>query len=152
MPLLSSAQLLAMQTTQDSALPGTAVIYRADNVTDGMGGFTETWNAVGMADGRLRPIISRGETEYVTGSQVAVVADWFVTMPIGTDVTAKDRIRIGGRAFEVSFVNNDESWRTACRAECISINEEEARQLAVSVMPAVGNPIGLGLLFTYPSG
>ena len=152
MPLLSSAQLLAMQTTQDSALPGTAVIYRADNVTDGMGGFTETWNAVGTADGRLRPIISRGETEYVTGSQVAVVADWFVTMPIGTDVTAKDRIRIGGRAFEVSFVNNDESWRTACRAECISINEEEARQLAVSVMPAVGNPIGLGLLFTYPSG
>ena len=115
MPLLSAAQLLSMQTTQDSALPGTAVIYSAGTVTDGMGGYTETWNAVGTADGRLRPIISRGDNEYVTGSQVAVVADWFVTMPIDTDITAKDRIRIGGRALEVSFVNNDESWRTACR-------------------------------------
>ena len=148
MSTLSAAQLTKMQTTQDTALPGTAIIYQATMSSDGMGGFTEVWNASGTADGRLRPIISRGDNESVTGGQVTQVIDWWITMPLATTVTAKDRIRFGDRAFEVSYVNNDESWRTAVRAECISMNEEAARQLAVA---GVGEPMGLLLLLTYAS-
>ena len=151
MTLLSTAQVTSMQTTQDTGLPGTAIIYQRSDTSDGMGGYTEAWAAAGTADARLRPIVSRGNNEYVTGAQVTQVIDWWVTMPVDTSITATDRIRFGDRAFEVSYVNNDESWRTACRVECISMNEEAARQLTVTATPAVGNPYGLLLLFTYPS-
>ena len=152
MSLLSDAQVTSMQTTQDTGLPGTAVIYQRSDTSDGMGGYTEEWIAAGTADARLQIMISRGDTEYVTGGQVTQVLDWWLTMPVDTTITAADRIRFGDRAFEVSYVNNDESWRTACRVECISMNEESARQLpAAAATPEVGNPYGLLLLFTYPS-
>ena len=134
MPLLSAAQITKMKTTQDVGMPDTAIIKRftvGTATADGMGGYntgTAEWVAVGTADARLRPIVRRGENEFVTGGQPTQILQWWVTMPLATDVLARDRVHVGTRVFEVNSVNNDESWATAIRAEVTSYGEESARE------------------------
>ena len=124
--LLWTSDVTWMQGIQNRALPGTAVIYRSTLASDGMGGQSETWAAVGTADARLLP--PSGD-ESVAGEQITSITEWFVTVPQGTDITAADRIEIdGARMFEVQWVNNDESWHTALRCRVTAYGEETARE------------------------
>jgi head-tail adaptor len=122
--MITAAELTAMQATQNLAMPGTAVIQRATLSANGMGGFTETWAAIGTAIARLYPVPSRAISEMVSGEQVISFTRWAVTMPVGTSILAKDRLLISGRTFEVGEVNNSESWQTAVRCEVTAYNEE----------------------------
>ena len=121
--MITAAELTAMQATQNLVMPGTAIINRATLSNDGMGGQTETWAAVGTVTARLYPIPSQ-QREYATGGQPSSVSDWFVTVPVGTDVIARDRIIVSSRTFEVQYVNNDEMYQTAVRCEVAAFNEE----------------------------
>ena len=123
--LLGAADLTWMQATQNSALPGTIVIQRMSGSADGMGGYNETWAAVGTVIGRIYPINSRAQSEDETGGQVVSLTRWFATVPVGTDVTAKDRLLSSSRTWEVTEVNNDESYQTAVRCQVIAYNEEQ---------------------------
>lgn len=122
--LLGTAHIGWMRTVQERALPGTVIIQRRTDVRGVMGGFTESWAAIGTVDGRLAFQNSASQSEPATGERPSSMSMWFVTMPVGTDVTAEDRLSVGGRTFEVLRVNNDQDWKTAVRCECISINEE----------------------------
>lgn len=123
--MLSAAELSAMRDIEESAMSGTAIIERYALTPDGMGGFTEAWAAVGTVVCDLWPINKRGDREGVTvGGQPISKADWYVTVPFDTTITAKDRVVIDSRTFEVLFVPNSESWMTAKRVEAISHNEE----------------------------
>lgn len=124
MALLSSADLTYMQGVQDTAQPGTVMIERYTYTSDGQGGYTETWAAVGTVTGRIYPMVRRGNAEGAAGAQVISETVWVATFPIGTDVTAKDRLRYNARTWEVLRTNNDEMWQTAVRCELSSQNEE----------------------------
>lgn len=122
--LLPAADLTWMRTEQDRAQPGTAIIYRRADVADNMGGYDESWSAVGTVTARLYPQ-KLEEREMVAGQQIISKSRWFVTMPNGTSVLAQDRIEMDSRTFEVTFVNNDEGYKTAVRAEVVAHNEEQ---------------------------
>jgi len=122
--LLPAADLSWMRTEQERAQNGTAVISRATLAADNYGGQTETWAAIGTVTARLDPMAQRSDREMVSGGQIISKSRWFVTVPIGTDVLATDRVAMGGRTLEVTFVNNDQTYDTALRIECVAHNEE----------------------------
>ena len=113
-----------MQSTQVAAMPGSVVIQRMTLSSDGMGGYTEAWAAVGTVAGRIYPQNSRAFAESITGGQPISETRWFGTFPVGTTITAKDRLLYASRTFEVTQVNNSEMWQTAVRAELVAFNEE----------------------------
>jgi head-tail adaptor len=123
--MLSAAELAQMRAVQMAALPGSAVIERASLASDGMGGFDEVWAAVGTVAARLYPQNVRALPENAVGG-AAVISEtrWFVTLPVGSTVTATDRLLIGGRSWEVLAVNNSEMWQTAVRCEVQAFGEE----------------------------
>lgn len=123
--LLGAADLTWMQATQQSVMPnGTVVIYRMTAVADGMGGFTETWPAVGTVQGRIYSMNSRAYAEQEAGGQLVSTTRWYGTLPTGTNVTAADRLGANGRKWHVASVNNDQDWQTAVRCELQSLNED----------------------------
>lgn len=109
---------------QQQAMPGTVVIQRHTLARDSMGGFTESWAAVGTAIGRIYPQ-NNLRSEFIAGERVAAETRWNATFPTGTDVTAQDRLSYQSRTWEVVGVNNDEMWQTAVRCDCIALNEEQ---------------------------
>lgn len=122
--MLTAAELTAMRTVEESVMSGTAIISRYALTADGMGGYSEAWTNVGTVSCDLWPINRRGDRERVVGAQMTQDANWFITVPYDTMVTAKDRIIIDSRTFEVVFVPNDISWKTALRVEAKAHNEE----------------------------
>lgn len=106
-------------------MPGSIVIQRATYSRDVMGGMAETWVAIGTVTGRLYPMNVRTYGEPVMGERLTSETRWFATFPVGTDVTAEDRLSYDGRTFEVVRVNNSEMWQTAVRVECIAHNEDQ---------------------------
>jgi head-tail adaptor len=122
--LLGTSQLEWMRDVQERAMPGTVVIERFTSARDAMGGFTDTPVAVGTVTGRIYPQNTRSFDEPIMGERVTSEGRWFATFPVGTDVTAEDRLVFAGRTYEVVRVNNDESWQTAVRCEVVTYNEE----------------------------
>jgi head-tail adaptor len=121
--MITTAELTAMQTTQNTALPGSVVIQRYAFTTDGQGGYTEVWSNVGTVSGRIYPRSIIG-LEMEAGSQPTSVTRWWATLPVGTTITATDRLSYQSRTWEVVRVNNDEMYQTAVRCECVAYNEE----------------------------
>ena len=122
--MLGLADLTWMREAQNMILPGTAIIQRHTLTPDGMGGFTESWSNVGTVAARLYPVNSRAFAEGDNGAQLVSQTRWFVTMPVGTSVTAADRLSISSRTFQITQVNNSEMWQTAVRCEVSAANEE----------------------------
>lgn len=113
MPELSAGELAAMRSEQSGTLPGTAVISRNSPTSDGMGGWTDAWAAVGTVDGRLAPASASG-AERMVADRITGEDAWVITLPQGTDVTEKDRVVIMSRTFEV-VTPLAHSWETARR-------------------------------------
>ncbi|MDQ5960159.1 MAG: Head-tail adaptor protein [Pseudomonadota bacterium] len=111
--MLSASELAAMRATQAEALPGTAVISRNSPTSDGMGGWTDAWVAVGTVDARLAAAQESGAERLIADRIVGLDA-WIITTPQGTDVTERDRVVIDSRTFEVVTVL-PWSWETARR-------------------------------------
>jgi head-tail adaptor len=131
--MLTTAELNELRATQNLALPGSAVIQRYTPVADGMGGYDQTWAAVGTVAARLYPQNVRALAESTAGgAQVISETRWFLTLPYGTVITAKNRVKVGSRTWEIVAVNNSEMYQTAVRCEVVAFGEEER---AVDVEP-----------------
>jgi head-tail adaptor len=122
--MLTAAELCAMREIEESVMPSTAYILRYNPASDGMGGFTETWGTVGTVTCDLWAINKKGDREPVIGNQITSQGDWYITVPVGTDINARDRVEIESKTFEVTFVPSDASWQTALRVEARLFNQE----------------------------
>lgn len=123
--MLTAAELAAMTAIEESVMVTTAYILTYGTASDGMGGFTETWGTAGTVLCDLWPINRRGDRETVTGGQITSQGDWFITFPTGTTITAKDRVQIANKTFEITFVPSDAQWQTALRVEARLFNQEK---------------------------
>lgn len=123
--MLSQAELDSMQAIEESVQTTTGIIYRYGTAADGMGGFTESWGAVGTILCDVWPVNQRGDREKVIGGQITSRGDWFITCPFDTSVTAKDRVQVGTKTYEITFVPSGSQWLTALRLEAILYNEEQ---------------------------
>lgn len=124
MSLIDSSDLTWMADVQQQAMPGTIVIERYTLTNNGAGASRETWPPVGTVIGRIYPMVRRGQAEAVAGAQIVSATQWFATLPVGTTVTAKDRLTYNSRSWEVLRVNNSEMYQTAVRCELEARNEE----------------------------
>lgn len=122
--LLGAADLAWMQALQQQAMPGTAIIRRHAVTVDVYGGVVLGTVAIATVDARLYPVNSRAFSEAEAGNQLVSVTRWYVTLPVGTDITAADTITIGGTVYAVTEVNRGEMWQTAVRCNVSKLNEE----------------------------
>lgn len=115
--MIPAADLTSMQATLTASLPDTATVYRLTRTSDGAGGYTETWTAVGSA---LACRISPAGTGYenAVGTKLAAVAPWVITLPASSDVTARDQVRTATRTFQVLAVLAVRSWEISRRVIC----------------------------------
>lgn len=114
--MLSATQIADMRTTAALALPDTATISRVARASDGAGGWTETWSTVasGVAC-RLMFTQNLGEGP-AAGTQQAA-SGWALTLPLGTDIRAADRVVVASRTFEVnSLLTASVEWLISIRA------------------------------------
>lgn len=121
--MLTDAELAAMRDVDASAMPYTGYVMRYVGTADGMGGYRETWGTVGTVVCDLWQLNLR-QNEIVSGGQIVARAGWRIDVPFDADVTARDRMTIEGRTFEIVRVNNDAAWRTHLRLEAVTHNEE----------------------------
>ena len=122
--MLTPQELTEFRAQQLAAMPGSAIIYRATLASDGMGGRTETWNAVGTVAARLYPTQGYSSNERMAGAQDTSITKWWLSLPYDTDITAADLAKVDGRVIKILEVNNDEMWRTALRCKVEAHNEE----------------------------
>lgn len=117
--MLTAAELAEMRSVQDEAMAASCVISRKTLVSDGMGGFTETWAASGTVSCRVWPAGESG-AERLVADRITEDDVWVITLPYATDVVAKDRITADGRTWEV--VNPiAHTWETARRVVAVEV-------------------------------
>lgn len=118
--LLGAFELSALRGAADSAKPGSVVIYRRTLTSDGAGGQSGTVTAVGTVIARA--VTRRGEpTVMLAGGRVEARGDWFVYVPIGTDVRRQTDylVHSGGGTFDVLFTNVNRSYPVEIRLTCM---------------------------------
>lgn len=101
-----------MRSTLTASFPDTGTIYRWTYPSDGMGGGTQAYSAIGTVACRISPYRHGGEP--IIGERPVAVSQWEITVPYATDVTAADQIQSGGRTFEVDGLEN-RSWELGRR-------------------------------------
>lgn len=119
--MLSTQDLTAMRATLDASFPDLATIQRYTSIPDGMGGQDESWGTLtANVACRLSPSGQTRGGERPVGAAMAAIADWTITLPRNQDVTAKDRMVISGRTFEVKQVVA-RSWEISRRCYCSEV-------------------------------
>lgn len=83
-----------------------------------MGGFSETWAAVGTASCRVSPAMVQN-VERISADRMVSVTSWVISFPSGTDVTAKDRIQSQSAAYEVTAPMTPHSDAAVCRVQAV---------------------------------
>lgn len=84
----------------ESFMPESAAIQRPTETSSG-DGTSASWSTIATVSARLSPMGGASERLGADASLQAVAA-WRIAVPVGTDVTVKDRIVINGRTFEVA--------------------------------------------------
>lgn len=121
--LISPSTLARYQRVSESLLLDTCQILRATVTDDGRGGQTDSWNVSSTVACRLMPF--KGSLEGLQAGGVFVtVGAFFISLPSGTDVTPKDRIKIttkNNRTFEVKHTDGPKTFEVALRAYCTEL-------------------------------
>jgi Phage head-tail joining protein len=113
-PLLSAVELDSCRALQRMTMVETASIDRAITVSDGMGGWTETWSTVAIVPCRVgTPTGGAIGAERVVADRLSGETTMAVTFPAGTDVRRTDRLLIYGKTFEVLSVLAPHTYETA---------------------------------------
>jgi hypothetical protein len=135
--MLSTADLLGMQTTLNASLPDVAKILHRSVTADGAGGQAQTYPAptdVGVPSVPCRlSILSDAErhTEDVVAEHMGAATMWYATLPWDAPVSLTDRLAIylhdvtGALTlrglFEVNLVTGPTTWGIALRCLCREI-------------------------------
>lgn len=119
----TAAELAELQGVAESAMGGTMVIYRLQGTKNGMGGDTEAHVPVGTVNCHIWR--NRYATEKVAGGQVKSMADWYVAVPVGTDIReTTDWGVVGGVTYQITHVPAGVTWNPHLRCEAETYNRE----------------------------
>lgn len=123
-----------MREVQEDNMPDTCVVERPTNVSNGKGGYTQTWTTV--YSGKCRYWISSGTSGTSTearhwGEHEIAYTEGFIITPWDTDVRNHDRVTWTQtetgvvRTFQVVGSNKDDSVVTATRTRVVSLREDQ---------------------------
>jgi hypothetical protein len=112
--MLTDAELAIIRAGSLAMLPDTCNLLAVSRVSDGMGGFDDTWGTAGTAIAcRLDPL--KG-SEQAAGAALKPYHAYTLTLPYGTTITPAYQIEHGGFNYSVTSVDNDKSWAASVRA------------------------------------
>lgn len=117
---LTSAELAQCRTVANQFLAGTAVLQTMGTVSDGQGGYTETWTAASTVGGRVAFELLRGG-ELERAGRLASTGNWVLTVAANTSVNATDRVVYNGGTFEVSEVLTMVPYEVSRRVRLLKI-------------------------------
>ena len=80
---------------------------RADKVSDGAGGWTETWAAIAGASDRAFAKALSGSERFAS-DRTEATTKWRIVVRYFPDLWESDRVMMRGRAYNIRFVNNVE--------------------------------------------
>lgn len=107
--MLTSGQLAALQRIhKQTAMPDQAIILTRTLTTDGRGGQTASYTESQTVACRIafysnRPALPDAG---ITG-QVKAAEKYLVSLPVGTEISATDRLKIKGVTYEILSPNDD---------------------------------------------
>jgi len=106
--MLSSEELAYMRTGTGLLMPDTCNLLTLTTTPDGMGGYSEAWGtAAGTITCRLD--ITR-KMEGQGGASLREYQETVLSLPYNTTVDVNYRVEHGGYTYNVTSVNNDQSW------------------------------------------
>lgn len=109
---LTDAELAAMRDAVSHVFKDECVISRLSSVSDGQGGFTQTFAAIGTADCR---IVAKTGTERMLAAQNNPVGDYILSVPYDTTIAVADRVTVNGGNYRVVFVDDVNEVRSMTR-------------------------------------
>jgi hypothetical protein len=119
----STDDLAELQEVGTSAMAGTLVIRRQTNTPNGMGGSNTTYPAVGTVPCHIWR--TKEANEMVAGAMVRSKAEWYVAVPVGTDIReATDWGICDNTTYQIVHVPAGITWKPHLRCEAITYNRE----------------------------
>lgn len=119
----TAAELDELQDVAESAMAGTMVIRRQALAANGQGGYSTTYPVVGTVSCHIWR--NRYANEKTVGAQVKSIADWYVAVPVGTDIReTTDWGVVGTVTLQITHVPAQVTWNPHLRCEAVSYNRE----------------------------
>lgn len=119
----SAADLTELRAVADSAMAGTLVIKRQTNALDGMGGFTDTYVAVGTVTAHVWR--TKEANEMVAGAMVQSKVEWNIAVPFNTDIREIDYGEYNGTVtLQIVSVEKPTTWQAHLKCGAITLNRE----------------------------
>lgn len=112
---LTARELAQMRKDIADLLPDVCDILSVAYTPDGEGGFGETWG-VERANVPCR-VDYRSGGEKLTGAALQSYNKAILSLPYRTDLSPKNRIKVGEVVWAVISVNDGQSWQAVRRAE-----------------------------------
>lgn len=121
--MLTPEELAEMRQDEAQAYPDTCTIATKSEVSDGMGGTTEsyvpTYTGVPCF---LSGVMSAGKKqEEIVASILEGRQGWYVGVPYNQPVALTDRIIVLGHALEVVLATIPQSWELTRRVLCVEV-------------------------------
>ncbi len=101
--LLTTSGLASLRARMTATLPDACTISRNTPVSDGAGGWSAAWATVATTVCSIAPTGNQPQ-ERAIAERLTNIVSYTVTLPYDTSLTAKDRIVVGARTFEVAGV------------------------------------------------
>ena len=105
---ISTTELAQMRSDIEELLPDTGNILEKTQVSDGQGGFTDSWGTA-TADVACRVDAQKGD-ESLSADRQKPFNEYMLTLPHGTTIMTANRFEHGSNTYNVTGVNEDQSW------------------------------------------
>ncbi len=112
-----TTELASIRADVASVLPDTCVISRLAEVSDGQGGQTQAWAAIGTVACRFVANSGNVRAASQAAGQASQVGAYTLTVPHNTDIQFDDRATVDLEVYRVVFVSDVTDWRAAIRVD-----------------------------------
>jgi hypothetical protein len=121
--MISAGALASMQRTVQGAMTTPCQVLRKSAVSDGAGGFVDTWSTVQSTVCYVAPAAgaAAGTREAEALGRIEEQNRFIVRLPAGTDVDIKDRIAALGVTYEVTSVQTPRTMEIARLVNCVQV-------------------------------
>lgn len=113
--MLSARDLAAMQAEVELILDQTATLRRNTPVTGRHLGKNDGWANAGTVACHVLPGSGAEVTE---AGRSAAKSLWTILLPLGTGITARDRLVIGSKTYEILSLDDGSSYPLQLAATC----------------------------------
>lgn len=118
--MITAADLTYMKEVEESVMGSSGTIYRYTLGTSVLGNQSETWAAVGTVNCDIWPI-NRTDRERLGDGLINSESEYFISFPVGTDITVSDVVDFNSVTYQVTFVPVA-TWQTNLRTEAKTYN------------------------------